>query len=175
MNMFKLVYKDNNNYLIPIILPIDNPYSLREIDNLTSKLSEEEFKNYLLYYNLINNKAIELKLTYDKDKYLDILYSNNYCNNKSLYIINFIRFFRNQEINNDLLKLINKSELISDNTKMFFDIIINNYSTYESFSQGYDNVVKLNYTEIRVIYLFVRQLESKLKRINNKKLLKKID
>ena len=86
----------------------------------------------------------------------------NKVENKPLYIANFVIHHLRTTANLDLLGLINNEVLISDETKKYFEDMINNYGSYDRIPSHYDEIKNFDPTELSIIYLLTKKLETQL-------------
>ena len=172
--MFVLVSEDKPNSYSPIYLPIEDPYNIKAIDDFTSQFSKEELRKYLINQNLLDDNDNDSKIIYNNNGIRKlksgVIYEEDFVNNKALYIVNFIKFNRNNKnIMNELLQRIKNERLISKETKeYFYTIISNNNFDYDTLMFAYKDILSCKYIELRIIYLYIRnELELKIKRQKN--------
>ena len=181
--------KNNTNYTLALeerpnsYEPIHMFSSLKEIDDITRKYDEEDFKKTLATGYFIDEEDMEKPLT--------ILFNDNgvrkvkegllFKDECSLsmedFIANFMAIYRDNGnlINQVYQYVISRKDFLDDSKEILHDFIIFRKED-TSYNENLSRLSELTYFEIRTIYLYiVKVLVPKICEEENKKLIRRID
>ena len=178
---FALVLESRPNSFDTINWQENNVCSLKEIDSFTSKYSEEDFRNFLVENDFIDEVDMyaPLQIIYNDNgvRRLNngLLYKDEYNYNMILFIEEFIQ--NNPNDLNDLVQKIKNDRLISNYAKeLIFTVFDNRKLPFDELKVILDELNDCYYEDKRSIYLYVKRLlEIRLEKQNKLILNKKSD